>query len=159
MEAAMGLLLIAGVGVVMIVGLARLLRETRRLSRRSTGILLAVSHTLIVCGWLAVAPLYIAAERAENSPYGDVFVPYLLVPGAHIYHPASVWFGRVAFPWLLGRMDSFPASVICVVVGPGLVGLLAGGVQWYLLGAGWDRVVGRRALPEPPTAADGGGGS
>lgn len=149
MEAEVGLLLIASVGAMLVVGLAQLLRLSRRLARVSTGLLLAASHTIIVCGWLALAPLYIAAERAADSPYGDVFGPYLLVPGAHIYHPANVWFGQVAFPCLLGRMESFPASVICVVVGPGLVGLLVGGIQWYLLGAGWDRLVGRRAEAEP----------
>jgi hypothetical protein len=139
------LLLIAAVGVAQVVGLARLLRLSPRLARQPTGLLLAVSHSLIMCGWLALSPFYIAAEWASESPYGDVFVPYLLVPGTHIYHPASVWFEQVAFPWLLGHMESFPASVICVIIGPGLVGLVAGGLQWYALGAGWDRLAGRRS--------------
>jgi hypothetical protein len=144
MGAAVDLLMVACVGPAGVVVLAQFLRLSPRLARLPTGPLLAISHTLIVCGWLVLCPLYIAAERAADSPYGDVFVPYLLVPGAHIYRPASEWFGRVAFPWLVGRMESFPASVICVVVGPWLVGLLVGGVQWYLLGAVWDRLVGRR---------------
>jgi hypothetical protein len=155
MGATAGLVLIAAVGACLVIGLAQALRLSPRLARLPTGPLLAVSHTAIVCGWLALAPFYIAAERAADSPYGDVFVPYLLVPGVHIYHPASVWFGRVAFQWLLARMESFPASVLCVVVGPGLVGLLAGGLQWYLLGAAWDwslRTPPEAAPPAPPDA-------
>ena len=144
MGAAVDLLMVACVGPAGVVVLAQFLRLSPRLARLPTGPLLAISHTLVVCGWLALCPLYIAAERAADSPYGDVFVPYLLVPGAHISHAASAWFGRVPFPWLLGHMESFPASVICVVVGPGLVGLLSGGVQWYLLGAAWDWLGGGR---------------
>jgi len=140
------LLVIAFFGAFLVVGLAQLIRQSPRFARLPTGLLLALSHTLIMCGWLALSPLYIAAERAIDSPYGDVFVPYLLVPGFHIYNPASVWFGRVAFPWLLGHMESFPASVICVVIGPGVVGAVAGGLQWYIVGVGWERLLSRLAI-------------
>ena len=77
-----------------------------------------------------------------------MFVPYLLVPGAHIHHPASMWFGQVVFLRLLAHMESFPASVLCVVIGPGLVGLVAGGTQWYIIGAVWERLAGERAAAE-----------
>jgi hypothetical protein len=83
-----------------------------------------------------------------------VYVPYLLVPGIHIYQPANALFGRAVFPWLLGRMESFPASVISVVVGPGLVGLFVGGVQWYLLGAAWERLAGKRTKTRPCATPD-----
>jgi len=149
MEAVVGLLLIAGFGAMLVLGLAQLFRLSRRLARLSTSLRLVVSHTLIVCVWLALSPLYIAAERAAESPYGDVFVPYLLVPGVHIYYPVCVWFGQVAFPWLLGHMESFPASVVCVVVGPGVVGLVIGGLQWYLLGTVWECLAGKRERAEP----------
>lgn len=49
------------------------------------------------------------------------------------------------FPWLLGYMEPFPASVLTIIVGPGLVGLLAGGAQWYAVGAVWDWL-GRRLV-------------
>jgi hypothetical protein len=148
------LVMIAGIGAALVIGIALLLRLFPRLARLRPGPLLAVSHSLIICGLLAYSPLYIAAERAAASPYGDVFVPYLLVPGIHIYYPASVWFGQVAFPWLLGYMESFPASVICVVIGPGLAGLFAGGLQWYVLGSLWQRLANWRTEAEPGAAAD-----
>ena len=153
MDAVVALLLIAAVGAAVVVGFAQFLRLFPRLARLRAGPRMALSHTLIMCGWLALSPLYIAAERAAESPYGDVFVPYLLVPGVHIYHPASVWFGQVVFPWLLGHMELFPASVICVVVGPGLAGLV-GGLQWYILGAVGERLAGKRAEGEPGAAPD-----
>jgi hypothetical protein len=109
-----------------------------RVTKRGTGFVLAAAHTIVMVVELAVAPLVIAGMR--DSPYGDLYPPYLLVPGLHIYHPSSSFFGDVVFPQLLGIMDSFPASVLCVVVGPGLVGMLVGGLQWYVLGVVWDRL-------------------
>jgi hypothetical protein len=93
------------------------------------------------------APLYSAAN--DGSPYGDVYVPYLLVPGIHIYYPAHLLFGQVVFGWLLGSMRPFPASVLCVIIGPGLVGLLTGGLQWFVVGACWDRLAGGRGTNRP----------
>jgi hypothetical protein len=129
------LIMIAGVGATLVVGFSQLLRLFPRLAVLPTGLLLAASHTLVICMWLALSPLYIAA--VWGSPYGDVFVPYLLVPGVHVYWQ---WFAPKVFPWLLGRMESFHASGICVILLPGMVGLLVGGLQWYLLGAAWDRL-------------------
>lgn len=94
------MLLAAGIGAACVVGLAQLLRNLPRLGRLRAGTLLASSHTLIVCVFLAVSPWYITAERAVDSPYGDVYLPYLLVPGVHIYQPASMLFGQAMFPWL-----------------------------------------------------------
>lgn len=109
-----------------------------RVTRRGTGFVLATAHTIVMVVELAAAPLVIAGTR--DSPYGDVYPLYLLVPGLHIYHPSGIFFGNVVFPQLLGVMDSFPASVLCVVVGPGVVGMLVGGLQWYVLGVAWDRL-------------------
>jgi hypothetical protein len=108
-----------------------------------TGKRLAVAHTALVLAALAVAPLVIVAMR--DSPYGDLYLPYFVVPGLHIDYPAQLFFGTVVFPWLLGYMESFPASVLTVIVGPGLVGLLAGGAQWYAVGGAWDWLGGRVA--------------
>lgn len=148
MGAALTLLPMAVVGAVMVISLAQLLRRSPRLARRPTGLLLAVSHTLIMCGWLVYSPFYIAAELAVESPYGDMFVPYLMVPGVHIYYPASEWLARVIFPWLLRYLESFPASVICVIIVPGLVGLVVGSLQWYGIGVAWDWLSGKRTEAE-----------
>lgn len=112
-----------------------------RTARWGHGTRLAVTHTGLMLVAMGVAPLWIRA--VWDSPYGDVYLPYLGVPGLHIYHPANVFFGDTVFPWLLGFMEPFPASVLTVVVGPGLVGLLVGGGQWYLVGVAWDRLFPR----------------
>jgi hypothetical protein len=139
MEAMGVFLLVIGLGAIIVVGVAHLLRQSSRLSRLSTGRLLLISHTLIVLFFLLVAPLMSASE----PQYSDVYLPYLLVPGIHIYHPSNLLFGRVVFPRLLESMESYPASVLCIEIGPGLVGLLVGGLQWYILGFCWDRLAGK----------------
>jgi hypothetical protein len=35
-----------------------------------------------------------------------------------------------------------------------LAGLIAGGLQWYVLGAVWDRIAGKRTEAEPFAAPD-----
>lgn len=82
MEAAAALLPITFTGAAVVVGLAQLARHFPFGGRLHTGGRLAASHTLIMSAWLTLSPLYVAAERAMESPYGDVFVPYLLVPGS-----------------------------------------------------------------------------
>ena len=135
---------ISGLASALVVANAALVMQAfPRLTRRGTGLHLAATHTLLLLAAMAVAPLLIFVMW--DSPYGDVYLPYFVVPGLHINIPANRFFGGVAFPWLLGFMGSFPASILCLIVGPGLVGLLVGGVQWYLIGAAWDRV--GRLLP------------
>jgi hypothetical protein len=124
-------------GAVMVLGVAQLLRLVPRLAGWRTGSLLAVGHGLIIFAWWAIFPLI--AWLDEGSPYGEFYAPYLLVPGVHIDWPAKLLFGQPVFNGLLEYMESFPASILCIVVGPGLVGMVAGGLQWYLLGAVWDR--------------------
>jgi hypothetical protein len=138
----LGLLTVAGTGAAGVIVLTAVLRMSPWIHCWPTGWSLAAAHSLVVLGFLALAPLYIQATW--GSPYGDVYAPYLLVPGIHILYPADRVFGGPVFHWLLGHMESFPASVLCVIVGPGLVGLAVGGAQWWLVGAAWDRVFGSR---------------
>jgi hypothetical protein len=146
MGALICLLGIAAVGASGVVLLGQLLRQSPWVRRWPTGSRLAAAHALVVLGLMALAPLYIRA--VWGYPYGDVFVPYLLAPGIHITYPVDRVLGGPVFRWLLGHMDSFPASVLCVIVGPGLVGVAAGGLQWWAVGAVWDRLV-RRGPAEP----------
>jgi hypothetical protein len=97
---------------------------------------------------MALAPLYIRA--IWESAYGDFYLPYLLAPGIHITYPVERFFGGRVFHWLLGHMDSFPASVLCIIIVPGLVGVATGGMQWWVLGVIWDRLAGRS--PAEPTS-------
>lgn len=141
MEVLTVLLAIAAIGACGVVLVGELLGQLPRVRRWQTSYRLAAANALVVLGFMAVAPLYIQANW--GSPYGDVYGPYLLVPGIHITWPANMVFGGSVFHWLLRYMESFPASVICVIVGPGLVGVAAGAVQWWVLGTAWDRLVGR----------------
>src|SRR5262249_43723874 len=73
-----------------------------------------------------------------DGTYGDVYVPYCFVPGIHIY-----WFAaqlaKYGFHPLLTNCTPFWASIIVVVIIPGLFGGTAGGIQWYLIGSAVDR--------------------
>jgi hypothetical protein len=133
-------LAVAAVGACGVVLLGELLRQLSWVCHWRTGYTLAAAHALAILGLMVVAPLYI--RLTWGSPYGDVYVPYLLVPGIHVTYPADQLFGGLVFRGLLGQMESFPASVLCVIVGPGLVGITVGGLQWWVVGAVWDRLVG-----------------
>ena len=132
------LVAIALFGACGIVLLSTLFDLCSRTARWGTGLRLAAAHSLVIFGFLVVAPIYI--YLTWDSPYGDVYGPYLLVPGIHIYYPVNLLFGGPVFHWLLGHTESFPASVLCVIVGPGLGALVIGGVQWWLVGTLWDRL-------------------
>lgn len=132
------LVMIALAGAGGVVSLAALLSLSSRVARWGSGARLAAAHSLTIIGFLVVAPLYVWATW--GSPYGDVYVPYLLVPGIHIYHPANRLFAAEVFHWLLRYMDALPASILYVIVGPGLVGVVVGGLQWWLIGTAWDRL-------------------
>jgi hypothetical protein len=118
-----------------------------RVTRRGTGFHLAAAHTVLMLGPMALAPLWVLAD--PDPMYGDLYPPFFVVPGLHIHFAACRLFDPV-FPWLLGFMEPFPASILCIVVGPGLVGMIAGGLQWFLIGAAWDRI--DRLLPQPADA-------
>jgi hypothetical protein len=138
--ALIGRLAMAAVGAFGVILLGALLRYLPRARRWQTSYRLAAAHALVVLVFMGMAPLYIQA--IWGSPYGDVYPPYLLVPGIHITYPADLVFSGPVFHWLLGHMEAFPASILCVIVGPGLVGMAAGGLQWWGVGKVWDRLVG-----------------
>ena len=133
---------LAIIGVPAVVLTGALLTLSPRVRRWQTGYRLAAAHTLVVLGLMMLAPLEIRANW--GSPYGDLYFPYFFVPGIHIDHFARQLFKGPVFLWLLQYMESFPASVLCIIVGPGLVGMLVGGLQWYIIGAVWDRFQAKR---------------
>jgi hypothetical protein len=138
----LSLLTVACVGGLGVVLLAGLLRASPRVRCWPVGCQLAAAHSLVVLGILIFAPLYVVATW--DSPYGDVYVPYLLAPGFHIIYPVDRVFGEPVFHWLLKYLESFPASILSVIVVPGLVGLVVGGAQWWLLGTMWHYLFGSR---------------
>jgi hypothetical protein len=134
------------VGSVVVV--AQVLREIPRFGKLPNSLLLAASHTLIVLLFLLAAPAYISWVR-DNPPGGDLYGLYLIVPGFPIDLIATHLFGEAVFEWLLNFMEPFSASVICLILGPGLFGLVVGGLQWYVVGVCWDRWIGKRLSESP----------
>lgn len=130
-------LAVAGACGVVLAG--ELLAPSPRVHRWRTGYRLATAHTLVVLGFMALSPLVI--WMVWGSPYGDLYVPYFFVPGTHIDHLANQVFKGPVSLWLRGHMASFPASVLCIIVGPGLIGILLGGFQWFLIGVVRDRLL------------------
>src|SRR5688572_22528552 len=104
------LVALAGAGACGVVVTGAVLTLSPRVQRWRTGYRLAAAHTLVVLCFMAVAPLIIRAMW--GSPYGDLYPPYFLVPGEHIYGPVSQLFKGSVFLWLLGYMKSFSASVL-----------------------------------------------
>lgn len=129
------------VGLAGVVLLSIILRKISVFCHLSSPMLLVCSHSLIILLFLLLAPIFIV--WIWGSPYGDIYLPYFLVPGGHIYHVTGLVFNQPFFLWLLGFMEPFPASVVCVIVGPGFLGLIIGNLQWYLIGFVWDRLVAK----------------
>jgi hypothetical protein len=123
--------------VAVMVPAVTVLSALPRFTRRGTGFLLAVAHTGLMLAAMAAAPLWILSD--PEPMYANVYAPYFLVPGPHIWVPSAQFFGATVAPWLDEFLAPRAVGVLCIVVGPGLVGLLVGGAQWYLIGAAWDR--------------------
>lgn len=91
---------------------------------------LAGIHTLIILISMALFPTYVFTP---DPPFDDVYIIYVLVPGLHIYM-IGVQLSHQLFPWLLTKMSHYAASLICIVFIPGVVGIIIGGLQWYIIG-------------------------
>jgi hypothetical protein len=126
---------LAGIGATLVICFGLLLRRWV-LHRVSLAAALAISHAVIVATFMALyrVPFF------WPGPDGDVYIPFMLVPGIHIYFPAC-WLGRhvdLAFrSGLLERMSFHSASVLVLLIIPGIVCFLVGTLQWYLLGRLW----------------------
>jgi hypothetical protein len=147
MGAAILLTLIAVPGWLAVIGLARCLTIIPGARRWALKYRLLASHTGIVTALMAYSPISIRANW--GSPYGDVYGPFLLVPGFPVYYPAAR-LSDPAFAPLLRHMESFPASVITVIVLPGLLSILLGGVIWFTAGIIWGRAGPKSAEPFAP---------
>lgn len=137
--AILGSTLFALIGAVIVVGFGVILRR-RLLRRASLPSALATSHATIVVISIALYPIRVLCASA---PFDDVYLPFMLVPGIHIYW-LGYWLGRcidLAFHSQLLAMLSFHSvSVLVLVVIPGIICLLVGTLQWYLLGHLWQRL-------------------
>ncbi len=98
---------------------------------------LAASHTAIVVFLTACSPVYIAADPA--SDYGDIYPPFLYVPGFPVLWCSAV-LGNFAAPLLLRVFAFYTASVIAIVVLPAVISIVIGGCIWFCIGLLWARI-------------------
>ena len=95
----------------------------------------SLSHSILVLLCIAVYPTGIFFP---DIPFDDVYISYLIVPGLHIYWLATLALPLVD-PYLMTTFSFHTASLISIVFIPGLVCLFLGGIQWYFIGAFWQR--------------------
>jgi hypothetical protein len=98
--------------------------------RLSLPIKLVVVHTFII---LVAMALYPTDIFIPDAPYDDIYTIYVFVPGIHIYM-IGVKLSHQLFPWLLTKMSHYSASVLCIVFIPGVIGIIVGGLQWFVIG-------------------------
>ena len=122
------LLFLIGATPIIIGGI--LVRRSRPSLRVPFPWLLVIIHTVILGVCIA---LYPTGAFFADIPYDDGYIAYLFVPGPYVY-----WLGvqaaHLLWPWLQTEMSFHAASIVCIVYIPGLVGLLVGTVQWYVIG-------------------------
>lgn len=91
---------------------------------------LLIIHSAVI---LVVIGMYPTGIFTPDFPFDDIYLIYFFVPGIHIY-----WLGgqlvAMLKPFLLSIYSRHMASIVGVVLIPGVVGLILGGVQWYLIG-------------------------
>jgi len=121
------------IGPLMIVAGAVIIR--RIVPMMSLPIALVLSQAAIILSAMALAPTDIFIP---NIPFDDLYVAYFYVPGPHIYVLAH-WVSGFASSGLLHILPYHLASIVAIVVLPGIVGLTIGTLQWFLLGLAWQR--------------------
>ncbi len=121
------------IGAIPVVGLGTILRRSVGLSWAWS---LAISHAAIV---LACVALYPTGIFFPDIPFDDLYMSYFFVPGLHIYYPATA-LANGCWDWLRTFLTGPQTSVCCLVFLPGFIGLLAGTIQWFLLGWAYQQV-------------------
>lgn len=128
-----------GIGAIPVIGLGLALRRWI-LRRASLPVALAVSHALIVIVSIA---LYRVDIFWAGPPVDDVYVPFAFVPGFPVHllgYMLGGWVDHAFRSDLLTMMSFNTFSILTLVIIPGVVCLLLGTLQWYLLGRLWLRL-------------------
>jgi hypothetical protein len=125
------------IGPLLVVAGAAIVRRIVPMMSLPTALVL--SQAAIILSAMALAPtdLFI-----PNIPFDDLYVAYFYVPGPHIYMLALLISGAVLKLTSSGVLHTLPyhlASIVAIVVLPGIVGLIIGTFQWFLLGLAWQR--------------------
>jgi hypothetical protein len=124
-------------GICVIAASGWVLFHFQAFERRPAALVLPFIHVLILGGFMCCWPVY--ARGLDLAMFGDVYLPYLIVPGIHIYGPAD-YIAKGLYPLCKSLFGNYYASVLVVVVIPGIAGLLLGSCQWLLIGAVVDRL-------------------
>ena len=124
------LIIIGFVGAGLVIAGALLIRRFFSTDSRLLPRHFVISHSLIILTFMALAPTGIFYGP---EPVDDIYGLYLLAPGIHLF-----WLGEqiswVCSPGLFKMFSNHEASMIGIVIIPGLTGLILGGIQWFLLG-------------------------
>jgi hypothetical protein len=114
--------------------LAQLLRW--KWPRLSLPVSLVISHTglLLLCAALAPTGVFV-----DDPPFDDLYLGYYLFPGIHLYI-LSGQIVRLLGP-LCQHMSDWWGDVFYIIIFPGVVCIILGGAQWFLIGkaAQWIR--------------------
>jgi hypothetical protein len=86
-----------------------------------TAVLAGVAFAAVSWGWLTLPPFF-----------DDVFVPYLIISGPLAFFPSCV-IGARSFQILLHVMTPAQASIMAIIIVPGVSNALIGGFQWYFI--------------------------
>ena len=118
------------VGAGLVIAGALLIRRYFSSESRLRPLYFVISHSLIISTFVALAPTGIFYPSA---PFDDIYPLYFLVPGIHLF-----WLGEqisgACSQALFKMFSNHEASIIGIVIIPGVTGLILGGFQWYLLG-------------------------
>ena len=115
----------------------------RRLARRvSLPLALVIAHSLLILVAIALYPTGIFI--ADEVGFDDIYAAYLFVPGTHIYLAVGNLIVEPSGSLLFRLFSSHVASIFGIVVLPGVFGAIVGGIQWYLLGCGFEYLRSRR---------------
>jgi hypothetical protein len=125
------------VGAFLVIGGATIFNNLQWITIRSLAWRLVLSHTLLLLIFVLLAPYFLVADW--GSPFGDLYLPYLIVPGFHVYSLAA-FVPEYFFSTLMEMTASYPASVICIIFIPAYTGLLTGGLQWFLIGYFYEKI-------------------
>lgn len=123
------------VTIGLVVGSARLLKRISIIKTYSLGWRLVISHTLLILVEMVYSPFYI--QQIQGSHYGSVYYLYGFVPGVIL----TIFTGRASeyvFSWVTQYLAPFPSAVILIIVVPGILGIILGGILWYGIGL-WAR--------------------
>ena len=127
----LGLMLIAMIGAIPIVTLAWAIRRFPRVHTAGWRLALPLSHTAVIIA-ITIVGIVPTTNRmlVPEFPYEDVFIPYLFVPGVHIYWLFRQFAPSFGYQVSLPFIPQYAANLIVM----GTLFIIVGGIQWVIIG-------------------------